>query len=263
MIIGKPEQFEYLLHRVGEKKLISHNQIIRKGLEGNVASPDFLKTYGNSNITAYVGFIDLAGYSNIVKGKSPEEICEYLQPFLVKTIDILYDRAALIDKMIGDEVMFVLPETEESDNPHEILFLGQIMGALHDLAYELQPYYKYRIGLSYGKVNVFHLKGKGYSEWSIVGEPIHVAKRLQSLDELSSPEPVCGAFGLSLSTGPLNTLKEKMKTILAFIAGFASRFDHKIMSETKGLKGVGEVLWAYLFSKGEHNFGNSQLEDDL
>jgi hypothetical protein len=39
--------------------------------------------------------------------------------------------------MIGDEIMFVLPETEERNNPYQILFMGQILGALHDLAYEL------------------------------------------------------------------------------------------------------------------------------
>ena len=120
----------------------------------------------------------------------------------------------------------------------------------HDLAYDLRLDYKYRIGLSYGKVNVFHLVGRGYSEWSIVGEPIHVAKRLHSVDELSSPDPVCGAFGLCLNEVSLETQRKTMKIVLGFIAGFASRFDHKIMPKTKELKGVGEVLWAHLFSKG-------------
>ena len=257
MYIAKPEQFQYLLHRVGEKQLLSCPQIVRKNLEGNVASPDFLKTYGNDNITAYVGFIDLAGYSSAVKGKSPQEIADYLRPFLVGTIDILYEKSALIDKMIGDEIMFVLPETEEIENPHQILFIGQIMGALHDLAYKLQPKYKFRIGLSYGKVNVFHLTGKGYSEWSIVGEPINVAKRLNTVDQLSSPNPVCGAFGLSLSAGPLDTLKNKMKLILGHIAGFASRFDHTIMPETKDFKGVGKVLWAYFSPKRPEEVENA------
>jgi hypothetical protein len=127
--------------------------------------------------------------------------------------------------------------------------MAQIMGALHDLAYEIQPKYRYRIGLSYGKVNVFHLTGKGYSEWSIVGEPIHVAKRLLAVDELYSPDPVCGAFGMSLNCNSLNKLNDKMYLILSHIAGFASRFDHKMMPE-RDLKGVGKVIWAYLFPKG-------------
>ena len=77
MHIGKPEQFQYLLHRVGEKQLQSWPKIVKKGLEGNLASPEFLQTYGNADITAYVGFIDLAGYSSAVKGKSPPQIANY------------------------------------------------------------------------------------------------------------------------------------------------------------------------------------------
>jgi class 3 adenylate cyclase len=250
MIIGKPEQFDYLLHRIGQKHIEFRPKVATKALEGNREAPDFLKTYGNSDISAYVGFIDLVDFSLLVQGKSAIEISEYLNPFLTKVIDVLYDCDALVDKMIGDEIMFVLPETEEDKNPPEILYLGQIMGFLHDLAYELQDNYKYRIGLSYGKVNVYQLKGKGYSEWSIVGEPIHVAKRLHSVDELISPNPVAGAFGLSLNAEDEFSVLKKMKLILGIIAGFASQFDHKIIQKPHDFKGVGFVKWSYLFPKG-------------
>jgi len=220
----------------------------RRALEGNVESMIFLKTYGNKNITAYVGFIDLYNFSTIVKGKSPQEIGDYLNPFLTKTIDIICNRSALVDKMIGDEIMFILPEHEEDKYAPHILFLGQIMGALHDLAFELEPKYRFRIGLSYGKVNVYHLKGKGYSEWSIIGEPVHIAKRLLGVEKLIDPNPVCGAFGLSINGKSFHDPKKILKARLGIIAGFASRFTHEIMPETK-LKGVGNVNWAYLYPK--------------
>lgn len=251
MIIADKDTLEYLAHRVGEKQLTRESQILQKDLQGNVDSSNFLDTFGNSNITAYVGFIDLAGFSNIVHGKQPNEMAAYLKPFLEKIIDLLSKRSALIDKMIGDEIMFVLPEIEESSNPDEILLLGSIMGGLHDLAYELQPHYKYRIGISYGKVNVFHLKGKRYSEWSIVGEPVHVAKRLLGLKELTYPSPVCGAFGMVLNDQPKEILVHTMKQKLEMIAGFASRFGHKLQLEPQEFKGVGKVLWAYLYPKGD------------
>ena len=253
MIIPNKDTLEYLAHRVGERQLTSLPQIIQKDIQGNVDSSKFLDTFGNSNITAYVGFIDLAGFSSITHGKQPNEIAAYLKPFLEKTINIIAEGSALIDKMIGDEIMFVLPETEESSNPHEILFLGQIMGGLHDLAYELQPDYKYRIGISYGKVNVFHLKGEKYSEWSIVGEPVHVAKRLHGLKELATPEPVCGAFGMALNDFSKESLILTMKQKLEMIAGFASRFGHEFQTEPREFKGVGKVLWAYLYPKGDSN----------
>jgi len=251
MIVSNQDVLDYLLHRVGEKQLVSTHPIVQRALEGNVQATTFLKTFGNSDISAYIGFIDLAGFSTIVQGKSPREICAYLKPFLVNTINILTDRFAMIDKMIGDEIMFILPEIEENTNLHEILYLGQIMGGLHDLAYELRPNYTYRFGLSYGKVNVSLLKGKDYSEWSVIGEPVHVAKRLQGLDKLASPNPVCGAFGLAIGNQPLQSLLTQLQHKLAIIAGFASRFTHTIEPEPQELKGVGRVLLAYLTPKGE------------
>jgi len=182
MIIFNKNTIEYLEHRVGEKKILSPPQlpIVRKDLRENVNSQNFLDTFGNSNITAYVGFIDLAGFSSIVQGKQPDEIASFLRIFLEKIINLLANignGSILVDKMIGDEVMFVLPEMEEMPNPFEILLLGQLMGGLHDLAYELEPNYKYRIGISYGKVNVFHLKGEKYSEWTILLENLCMLPR--------------------------------------------------------------------------------------
>lgn len=258
MIIFSKNTIEYLKHRIGEKKILLPPQllIVRKDLRGNANSQNFLDTFGNSNITAYVGFIGLAGFSNIVQGKQPDEIASFLRIFLEKIINLLANigkGSVMVDKMIGDEVMFVLPEMEEMSNPFEILLLGQIMGGLHDLAYELAPSYKYRIGISYDKVNVFHLKGKKYSEWTIVGEPVHIAKILHGLKELAFPEPVCGAFGIALNDLSEEEVLSIIKQKMGIIAGFASSFGYRIHAKPQIFKGVGKVIWAYLFPKGETN----------
>jgi hypothetical protein len=198
---------------------------------------------------AYVGFIDLAEFSTVVQGMAPENIGSYLRPFLERTIAILSNQSALIDKMIGDEIMFVLPEVEEDDNPPQTLLLAEIMKNLHDLAFELQPNYRYRIGISYGLVNVFHVEGKGYSEWTIVGEPVHVAKRLLGVEELAFPNPVCGAFGLALGDKSERPLISQIQQRLLVIAGSSARFSYNLRLESRHLKGVGKVLWANLTPK--------------
>ena len=97
------------------------------------------------------------------------------------------------------------------------------------------------------------MTGKGYSEWSIVGEPVNVAKRLQENSKIYGTHFVCGAFGMSLNASSLYLLNNnKMNIILSHIAGIASRFSHKMMND-KQLKGVGRVTWAYLFSIGPRN----------
>lgn len=249
MQVTDPDLLAYLRHRLGEQRIKSREpRIFKKALELNEPRPDLAATFGKSTLTAYVGFIDLAGFSNAVQGRSPKQIADYLEPFLRRLLEILRGRGALIDKTIGDEVMFVLPEIDE-DNGCEILFLGQLMGGLHDLAFEFAGAYPFRIGLSYGKVGFFHIDGPGYSEWTTVGEAVHVAKRLHDLAEVQNPDPVVGAFGMHVSAHERSDVEAIMKHRLSYIAGFASRFDHRLADNPVSLKGVGEVLYAVLLPR--------------
>lgn len=240
----------YLKHRLGEARIAQRQRLIhRRALELNMPSVDFAETFGRATIPAYVGFVDLAGFSTTVSGKTPSEIAEYLEPWLRRLVTIIRRGDALIDKTIGDEVMFVLPETEEDGCP-EILYLGQMMGGLHDLAFEMADH-PFRIGLSYGGVRFFHIEGVGYSEWTAVGEPVHVAKRLHSLPELETPNPVIGAFGMSVGADSVEKIRRTMTGRLGIFAGFASRFDHSFADAPIPLKGVGDVLYAILSPRPE------------
>ncbi len=252
MQVTDPDLLAYLRHRIGDQRIqASQRKIVRKALELNTPTPDFARTFGDSELPAYVGFLDLAGFSKTAHGKRPGDIAQYLKPFLVQVIAILRGRDILIDKTIGDEVMFILPETSEEEQPHEILLLGQAMGALHDLAFERDAAYRYRIGLAYGLVSFFHIQGPGYSEWTAVGETVHVAKRLHALPQLSEPNPVCGAFGMPVDSANLKPVRDVMERRLSIIAGFASRFDHEFLPAPVCLKGVGAVLCALLVPRPE------------
>jgi class 3 adenylate cyclase len=248
MQVVDPKLLAYLRHRVGEARMEAwRSSIDRKALELNQPTPDFEGTFGRADIRAYVGFIDLAGFSSATSGKSPAEIADYVLPFLTAAIGILRRGHALVDKTIGDEVMFVLPETEEQGHlAPEILFLGQICGALHDLAHQSNGRYRFRLGLSYGTVRATKIDGGGYAEWTFFGEPIHVAKRLQALPELAAPNPVCGAFGMQVPAGQLDAIRSTLRTKLGIVAGFASRFSHEMAASPIALKGVGDVQYALL-----------------
>lgn len=254
MIVPNDKLLAYLLHRVGEQQLESSPiPYGEKALELNTYGPSFIETFGNCNINAYVGFIDLAEFSTKVHGKKAREIASYLFPFLKKIIEILGERFVLIDKMIGDEIMFILLDFDEIGMPPSILLLGKILDCFYDIAFDMAPKYKYRIGLSYGEVLVAHLQAENYSEWTIVGEPVHVAKRLESVKELKNPNPILGAFGLQLNQKPTEEIYIKIKNILDLIAGFASHFDHKLNNKPEEFKGVGKVLWALFFPKTNNN----------
>lgn len=247
MQISDTDLASYLRHRAGDEEITKRTGRLRqKALELNSPGVDYASTFGDSEFPAYVGFLDLAGFSEATHGKRPKEIAAFLRPFLSQVLDVFRSHGILIDKTIGDEVMFVLPDCEEESDNLELLSLGEAMGALHDLAFNLEPHYRYRIGLAYGDVSFVHVEGTGYSEWTCVGETVHVAKRLHELKYMKDPDPVSAAFGMLVNEVNTEEIRATMKHRLDFFAGVASRFSHERLNCAQDFKGVGNVLCAHL-----------------
>lgn len=251
MLIVGEEWIQYIEHRSGLAPMSrSPRHVERRALELNDPPPDYRATFGQRDILAFVGFIDLAGYSEKTHGKSPSAIESYLQPFLSRTISALRESHAMVDKTIGDEVMFVLPDIEEEGSYRVSWFyLAWLLGKLHDMTLELGSEYAFRFGIAYGRVRFFRVEGTGYHELTSVGETVAIAKRLASHDRLKDPQPVVGMIGQSTNAEVSGSSASQLNSVLNLVAGFASRFSHACIAEPLELKGVGPVLAALLKPK--------------
>jgi class 3 adenylate cyclase len=245
-MIGDHKTVEWLEHRAGIRQLSGHPRPYHtRALELNDNGDAFVTAFGKKEIKGFVGFIDLIGFSTKVAGFSAAGISEYLKPFLVGVTDHAVRCGALVDKTIGDEVMFILPDTEDDGGVPAILEMGFLLGGLHDFQRKLGPQYPFRIGLSYGIQFVDRIDGKGYTEWTVVGESVNLAKRLHSLPGAEPDDNLGGAFGVLVK----ETSEQKFKTCLGFMAGFASRMAHSIIEGEIQLKGVSPARCAILLPK--------------
>lgn len=254
-MIGEEQTIAWLEHRTGLHKLAHHPKpYFTKALELNDKGEAFVSAYGRREIRGFVGFVDLVGFSTKVTGKSPSEISGFLRPFISGVIDETFSYGALVDKTIGDEVMCVLPDTEEDGGAPAVLLMGQLLGGLHDLQRKLGTNYPFRIGLSYGFQFVDLIEGNGYKEWTIVGESVNLAKRLQSLPGAEPKEGIGGAFGVLVK----EIDERKFKALLGIIAGFASRMTHQVIESTVTLKGVSSSRCALLLPQAPSNDGSQE-----
>lgn len=246
-MIGKPEVFKWLAHRGGKEqlqKLPPQLQYKRKALELNKKGEFLVQTFGQREIRGFVGFIDLVGFSERVKGWKSRKISEYLKPFLSSVIEIVINRYALVDKTIGDEVMFVLPDMEDDVGLPTVILMGQLLGGLYILQKDLGADYPFRIGLTYGQLYVDQIKGEGYSEWTTVGEVVHLAKRLQGLEEINTASGIGGAFGVLFRE---SDAVRRFESILNVIAGPTSYMTYKLIKQpVENLKGVSSSRCALL-----------------
>jgi hypothetical protein len=205
----------------------------------NSKSQEFIDTFGKREFDSFVGFIDLHGFSVQVQDWSPSEIEEHLKPFFRETLGILYSHGAMIDKTIGDEVMFCLPDRSSETGIPPWYEAARILNSLDEFVVRAKGKYRLRVGLAFGKLLISQLRGEGYSEYTAFGESVHLAKRLQSLDEI---EPILTAFGIG---GAFGILRREMSStglfdvIIEHLAGFTSRMTHQAISVAKPLKGIG------------------------
>lgn len=244
-MIANRTVIEWLAHRSGEKQLDpARPRYVRKAFELNDTGASFIDSFGKSEISAFVGFVDLVGFTERVKGSSPKDIANHLKPFLEGLAGLVTSRYGLVDKTIGDEVMFVLPDQEKDSGPPAVLLMGQLSGSMYDLQQELGKGYQLRIGLAYGNLLVDRIKGDGFSEWTLFGETVHLAKRLHGLKEIDTSLGIGGAYGVLLSNAKAVGCFE---ATLGIIAGRGSRMNHKIIESPAELKGISPYRCALLF----------------
>jgi len=240
-MIAQKTTLQWLEHRAGVRQLSRHPREYRcKAIELNDRGNAFVAAYGRREIRGYVGFVDLVGYSTAVVGRSPKEAAAFLRPFLSAVVDAAVEAGALVDKTIGDEVMFVLPDGEDDGGVPGVLAAGPLLGGLYETQRKLGPQYSFRLGLSYGNQYVDRIGGEGYGEWTLVGESVNLAKRLCALKELETIDGIGGAFGVLVR----EVDDKKFQSILQVIA--SSRMTHQIRPGTVELKGVSPARYAIL-----------------
>ncbi len=246
---GATHTMEWLEHRAGLRKLSCHpRRYFTRALELNDKDDKgaaFTAAYGKKEIKGFVGFVDLMDFSTKVAGLSPSEMSQYLKPFFVGVTEKAVEAGALVDKTIGDEVMFVLPDTKEDGGSPAILDMRFLMVLLHNFQRQLGPQYPFRIGLSYGVQFVDRIEGKGYAEWTVMGESVILAKRLHSLKEAEPDDNFGGAFGILVK----EVSEEIFQAWLGHLAGFGLPMVHRVVEGTVQLKGISSARCAILSPK--------------
>jgi hypothetical protein len=152
-----------------------------------------------------VGLVDMTGFSRLARGKSPEQVRDLAVPFVKKVVHAATAHHCFIDKVIGDEVMFVMPcftrgnqVVEECGLPIRENPLPDLGPLLFDLVEGLEldlPHFYFTSGFAFGPVILSRIGDEEYSEWTVYGCTVNTAKRLQSLKQaLPLPSRVFSAF---------------------------------------------------------------------
>ena len=138
---------------------------------------------GGMTMETGVLFADLRGFTERSEGIDPREVSVMLRRFYRCAEDVLFPDA-VIDKLIGDEVMAIyLPELQPHIEREDVpgLMLDHARGLLRAVGYGSaeRPFVEMGIGLDVGEAYVGNIGQRALFDFTAVGDVVNTASRLQ------------------------------------------------------------------------------------
>jgi adenylate cyclase len=168
---------------------------------------DELLPPGGAEIDTVLLFADVRGSTSIAEGMSAREYTTLINRFYECTTSVLIRHRAVIDKLIGDEVMaFFLPanDTDPDRKGYRRHAVAAAVEILHAAGYRpgVEPWIPLAIGIQAGEAFVGKVGSEGVYSFTALGDTVNTAARLRS--EAAAGEILLGAdiYGTVETTYP-------------------------------------------------------------
>ncbi|MFH1621302.1 MAG: adenylate/guanylate cyclase domain-containing protein [Patescibacteria group bacterium] len=154
-------------------------------VESILKNPDKLKLGGEKREMSVL-FSDIRGFTSISEGLTPEKLVELLNRYLGRMTDIVFKHEGVLDKYIGDAVMaFWNAPLNQEDHALRAVATGL---AMRENLQEMNAQrvfgdieIKIGIGINSGDMVVGNIGGDARFEYTVIGDNVNLASRLESL----------------------------------------------------------------------------------
>lgn len=150
---------------------------------------------------AAIMFVDLRDFTSFAETAPTRELATVLAHYRHLVSGIIFDHGGTVDKFIGDGVMAVFgqPKAMKDDADRALACALELVHALNQWKRQSSgaggPAMNAGIGLHYGSVVGGILDSGCHSEFTVIGDAVNVAQRLEALSKhLSSPLVVSSAL---------------------------------------------------------------------
>ena len=132
-------------------------------------------------------FVDIRGFTSFADRSTAREAVEYLNEFFGLVVPILVGHGGHVNKLLGDGLLGVFGAPSRCpDHADRALAAAQEM--LASVESHLGERCRIGIGINSGLVLVGTIGGGGVAEYSVIGDPVNVAARMQDATrELGEP----------------------------------------------------------------------------
>lgn len=156
-------------------------------------NPEKLNLHGEERILT-IFFSDIEGFTSLSEGMSPLDVVSLLNEYLSEMTDIIFKFDGLLDKYEGDAIMAVFgaPVNQQDHAIRACKCALENQKALIKLRkkwkQEGKPEIKVRIGINTGLVVVGNMGSKMRFDYTVIGDNVNLAARLESANKLTQTE---------------------------------------------------------------------------
>jgi class 3 adenylate cyclase len=145
-------------------------------------------------------FSDIRGFTSLSEGMQPDNLVTALNRYFSVMVDLIMNRGGIIDKYIGDAIMafFGAPVKHDNDALQSVLTGIDMVDALNRFNEEQrsrgEPEFGIGIGINYGVVTVGNIGTERKMDYTVIGDMVNVASRLEGLTKMYQQPLVISEF---------------------------------------------------------------------
>lgn len=170
-----------------ENKRFLLSRFFSKNVTEEILGSKGLLRLGGERKAATIMFADLHGFTAISERLDQEEVVRILNAFFSHMTPIIFKNDGTLDKLLGDGMMaiFGAPISHEDDPLRAIKTAIEMMNALRAFNESHQedgwPQLTMCIGVNTGEVVAGYIGSEDHLNYTVVGDAVNVAQRLQSI----------------------------------------------------------------------------------
>ena len=170
---------------------------------------------GGVELEVGVLFADVRGFTSMAEGMAPAVVADLLNRFYACATRVL-SRSAIIDKLVGDEVMALyLPHLLRDGWEDEMLRDARDLLSAVGYGSSGDPWLRLGVGLDVGRAFVGNVGSGEVKDFTALGDVVNTAARLQSsakAGQVVISERLCGRFSSEPAGAVVTSLALKGKS---------------------------------------------------
>jgi len=154
-------------------------------------------------------FSDLAGFTTMSESLSPEGVVHILNTYLERMTSIIMEGGGFVNKFEGDAIMAfwgapLASESQATQAMDAALRCQEELRALNDdFERDGLPRLGMRIGINSGEVIVGNIGSRKRFEYTVIGDAVNLASRLEGINKQYGTKIICGAIAGGMAAGKM------------------------------------------------------------